>query len=99
MVKHDKKLKSRIQDLIETKVTFICVSTLSKKNGECDVSQIHNVLEELSVLNYKGNSSNILNTDPGSTDKFIIKFKNLKIVNVPELLRERFAKKILLIQK
>ncbi len=93
VIKHDKKLKSRIQDLIETKVTFICVSTPSKKNGECDVSQIHNVLEELSVLNYKGIAVISSTLIPGSTDKFIKKFKNLKIVNVPELLRERFAKK------
>lgn len=93
VIKHDKKLKTKIHNLLDTRVIFICVSTPSKKNGECDIVQIHNVLEELNVLNYQGVAVISSTLIPGSTDKFIKKFKNLKIVNVPELLRERFAKR------
>lgn len=91
--KHDKKLKTNISDLKFTNVIFVCVPTPAKKNGDCDLSQIKNVLKELSQLKYRGIvviSSTII---PGSIDKFIKIFSNLNIANVPELLRERFAKR------
>lgn len=90
---HDIKLNTKIDDLTDTKLLFISVSTPSKKNGDCDVSKINNVLRDLIKINYKGYVVIVSTSIPGTTDNFIKEYKKLKILNVPELLRERHAKK------
>ena len=93
VLRHDIKLNTKIQDVLEAKVIFICVPTPSKHNGSCDTSIVEDVINKLTKLNFKGAICIRSSTEPGFTDKIIKKYKNKKICFVPEFLRERCAKK------
>ena len=82
---------SNLLELVEkTDLVFICVPTPMKKDGSCDISIVDKILEEINT--YKeirtilfAIKSTVL---PGSTDKFISKYRNLNIVFNPEFLTE-----------
>lgn len=87
---HDTKLKTKIEDILDTEVVFVCVPTPSKKNGSCDISIVEGVVKELSKLGYMGLIAIKSTVEPGTTDMLWHKY-NVSVCMVPEFLRERCA--------
>lgn len=72
----------------KTRLVFVCVPTPMKKSGQCDISIVESVLQELNAAN-KNNVVIIKSTiPPGTTEYFNSKYTNLQIVFSPEFLRE-----------
>jgi UDPglucose 6-dehydrogenase len=88
---HDIRFKTTINDLFNTEVCFICVPTPSKENGECNVSIVESVVEQMNSMEYKGIVAIKSTVVPGTTENLRNKYKNLEICFVPEFLRERCA--------
>ena len=88
---HDIKLETKVDDLLDTEISFICVPTPSNQNGECDTSIVESVIIELEALSYKGIVAIRSTAVPGFTQSMIEKYKNLCICYIPEFLRERCA--------
>jgi len=88
---HDVKYTTDIHTILPTEVVFICVPTNSKENGDCDVSIVNDVIENLHKINYTGIICIKSTVAPGTTKLLIEKYNNSNICFVPEFLRERFA--------
>jgi nucleotide sugar dehydrogenase len=91
IVAHDIKLKTKIHDVLDTEISFLCVPTPQSTDGSCDTSIIESVINELGQLNYKGIIAIRSTVVPGFTQRMIETYKNLTICFVPEFLRERCA--------
>jgi UDPglucose 6-dehydrogenase len=91
VVAHDPKLATTIDIVKNTEIVFVCVPTPSLDDGNCDVSIIKLVLDNLEKLNYKGVVAIRSTVIPGFTQEMIDKHTNLSICFVPEFLRERCA--------
>ena len=88
---HDIKHDTKIQDVLDTEIIFVCVGTPSDKDGHCDITAVLSVVEELNNLNYKGIVSIKSTVKPGTTNKLIEKYPDLTFCFVPEFLREKCA--------
>lgn len=88
---HDIKLNTKIIDVLETEIVFLCVPTPQSNDGSCDTSIIESVIQELNLHNYKGIIAIRSTVVPGFTQRMIERYKNLTICFVPEFLRERCA--------
>jgi len=88
---HDIKLNTSINDILNSKVVFICVPTPSKENGECDTSIVESLVKDLSFRKYSGLIAIRSTVVPGFTNLMKNKFNNIKICFVPEFIRERCA--------
>jgi len=86
------RLIRSIEDLVdESDIIFVCVPTPMKKSGECDISIVEDVLNNISKCN-KVMSVLIKSTiPPGSTKSLIAKYENLNIIFNPEFLTEANA--------
>lgn len=87
---HDIKLDTKISDLLNTEVCFICVPTPSDEKGRCDISIVESVIKELHEIDYQGIIAIKSTVVPGTTIKLAEKYK-VKTCFVPEFLRERCA--------
>ena len=47
---HDVKLYTKIEDVLDTEICYICVPTNSNEDGACDVSIVHEVVGDLDRL-------------------------------------------------
>lgn len=90
---HDLKLNTKLLDLLDTEIIFLCLPTPSDKKGDCDTSIISDVTKKLSKLNYRGIICIRSTVHPGYSRSLLKKYKKLKICYSPEFLRERMAKK------
>lgn len=88
---HDLKLETKLEDLLECSVIFICVPTPSNPDGSCDISIVEGCVEQLHSLNFAGVVAIKSTLEPGTTDKFSQKYPDLELCFVPEFLRERCA--------
>ena len=88
---HDTKLNTKIEDVLEARLIYICVPTPSSEDGSCNTDIVESVLIELSELNYDGSVCIKSTIVPGTTQKFRQQFNNLNISFVPEFLREKTA--------
>jgi UDPglucose 6-dehydrogenase len=88
---HDIKHDTRLQDLLNTKICFICVPTPSADSGACDTAIVEGVVSDLCAENYKGIVVIKSTVEPGTTEKLRARHENLNICFVPEFLRERCA--------
>lgn len=88
---HDTKLNTKIEDVLEAPLLYICVPTPSSEDGSCNTDIVESVLEQLSELDYEGSVCVKSTIVPGTTERFRSKFKNLNIGFVPEFLREKTA--------
>ena len=88
---HDTKLNTKISEVCETEINYVCVPTPQAENGSCDTSIIESVIDELGQCNYKGIIAIRSTVVPGFTQSMIEKFNHLTICFVPEFLRERCA--------
>lgn len=91
VIGHDIKHNTKIQDVINSEIVFVCVPTPQSADGSCDTSIIESVITELDTHEYKGIIAIRSTVEPGFTQHMIDKFKNLTICFVPEFLRERCA--------
>ena len=88
---HDTKLNTKIENVLEAPLLYVCVPTPSSEDGSCNTDIVESVLGELSELNYEGYVCVKSTVVPGTTERFRQLFNNLKISFVPEFLREKTA--------
>lgn len=91
VIVHDIKLGTKVKDVLDTDVNFICVPTPANKDGSCDTSIVHQVIAQLCEYDYTGVICVRSTVEPGFTDKMIKYFHNKNICFAPEFLRERCA--------
>jgi UDPglucose 6-dehydrogenase len=87
---HDPKFNTKIEDVIDTKIVYICVPTPEAEDGSCDLSIVKSSIKELEKLAYAGVVALKSTSVPGTTEELISE-TNLRICFVPEFLRERSA--------
>lgn len=83
--------ESKIEDLKDTELAFICVPTPMSKDGSICDSIIRNVLDQLSDISYNGIAIIKSTLLPTSVKQCIIDYPNLRIATNPEFLTERTA--------
>ena len=86
---HDIRLETKIEDILDCDVSYICVPTPMKDDGSCDTRIVEGVVSELYEHNYDGVIAIKSTVTPGTTRKLIDKYNNENICFVPEFLRER----------
>src|SRR5262245_50541808 len=91
VVSVDTKLPgTKLSDVLETDLTFICVPTPCNDAGKCDTSTVCGVVDHLASFDYKGLVVIKSTVTPGTTDRLIEKYKGvLRLAFCPEFLRER----------
>lgn len=87
---HDIVLDTKLEDLINCEIVYVCVPTPSNEDGSCNTSIVEQVILDLKSLNYNGVIAIKSTVKPTTTQKLIDQ-TNLKICFVPEFLRERCA--------
>ena len=87
---HDIILDTKLEDLINCEIIYICVPTPSNEDGSCNTFIVEQVVLDLKSLNYDGIIAIKSTVKPTTTEK-LIEQTNLKICFVPEFLRERCA--------
>ena len=87
---HDIKFSTKIEDLLSTDITYICVPTPVDVDGGggCDTSIVESVVHSLDELEYKGIVAIKSTVKPTTTEK-LIGLTSLNLCFVPEFLRER----------
>ena len=89
---HDTKFESRIEDVLDTEIVYLCVPTPSREDGSCNTDIIEEVVRQLlENHDYQGIIGMKSTVAPGTTVKLQKRFNNEKICHVPEFLRERVA--------
>lgn len=88
---YDKKdSTSSVQDLMCTDCIFVCVPT-DTVDQKCDISQVVNVVAELSDYSYQGLVIIKSTVAPGTTQNLIDQYPLLRVCFVPEFLRQDHA--------
>ena len=91
VIGHDIKFSdSKIEHIIPTEISFICVPTPQTASGACDVSYVVGVIRELEEQNYTGVVVIKSTVTPGTTER-LSKMTKLRLAFCPEFLRERAA--------
>jgi UDPglucose 6-dehydrogenase len=80
---------TRIEDVADTEVTFICVPTPSRADGSCDVSRVEDTVARLAEF-YCGLAVIKSTVVPGTTARLIASYyPKLWLAVCPEFLREK----------
>lgn len=66
---HDLKLGTKIEDLMDTEATFICVPTPLSSDNSCDTSIVENVIDQLGSIDYMGIVAIKSTIIPGTCEK------------------------------
>ena len=82
---------STLEDVLDTECVFICVPTNQAPNGDCDTSIVESVTAELAQAGYKGLVGIKSTVVPGTNDKLVALYPNLRMCSVPEFLRAKTA--------
>lgn len=83
---------SRIDDVLNTEVVFVCVPTqMNESDGSCDTSIVECVVNKLSKSNYSGIVVIKSTVIPGTVDRLIRQHETLRICFSPEFLRAKTA--------
>ena len=88
---HDIKLHTKISNILDTEVCFLCLPTPKNSEGACDTSIVEDVVKQLFKISYNGLIAIKSTVTPGLVDGLNKKFKTNRICFVPEFLRERCA--------
>ena len=88
---HDIKHDTKIEDVLDAEIIYICVGTPSAADGSCDITAVLSVVKELAELDYSGIVAVKSTVKPGTTQTLVEKYPNLTLAFVPEFLRERCA--------
>lgn len=86
---HDIRLNTKIENLLDTEIIFICVPTPQGENGKCRTDIVESVIGELDSINYNGIIAIKSTVEPGTTQRLREQYVNRKIIFTPEFLRER----------
>lgn len=81
---------SKLEDVLDAEIIYVCVPTPSSSDGSCDISIVQKVIQELKEKDYNGIIAIKSTVKPGTTENLIAATK-MKICFVPEFLRERCA--------
>jgi UDPglucose 6-dehydrogenase len=89
---HDIRDATRLEDVLDSEIVYLCLPTPQGEDGRCDTSVIEDVTGALLDDHRYGGIVAIKSTvTPGTTVKLQEKFMTEKICHVPEFLRERAA--------
>lgn len=89
---HDIRLDTKIEDLLDSEIIYLCVPTPQNDSGKCDTSIIESIVRELlKVHNFPGIIALKSTVAPGTTRRLQEEFGTTQICHVPEFLRERVA--------
>ena len=104
---HDIILDTKLQDVLDTEVCFICVPTNELEDGSCDTDIVESVISDLNHFRYEGVIAIKSTVAPGTTERirsdYYLKIPDRPydperpyrffrdICFVPEFLRERCA--------
>jgi UDPglucose 6-dehydrogenase len=92
VVSHDTKDEnSKLADVLDSDIVFICVPTPVAQDGTCNTSVVEQVVQDLTSLQYKGVIAIKSTVTPGTTRRLKSTHDLKKICFVPEFLRERCA--------
>jgi len=75
--------------VLESKIAFICSSTPSGSDGRLDCSSVEDILNKLYTAHYPGVIAIKSTVSVGFMDKAVETHPNLRLVYMPEFLRER----------
>lgn len=89
VIAHDIKLKTSINPIYEAQIAFICVPTPNLPTGQCDVTIVKEICEQLHEIKYYGVTVIKSTVPPGTTDAIQEKYPELTLAFCPEFLRER----------
>ena len=98
VVRHDLCLNSKLEDLLETDIVFVCLPTPSNEDGSCNLSIIHEELLRLDELGFNKTVVMKSTVPPGTGQQLGNQF-SFKYVSCPEFLREHNARLDYLNQK
>jgi len=82
---------SQFTDILDTDIVFVSVPTNQLPNGDCDISIVEQVIEDLNKAAYAGLIAIKSTVIPGTTQRLGMYFPNLRICCVPEFLRAKTA--------
>ena len=88
---HDIKFNTRIENVLDTKIVFLCLHTNPDRRGECNTKPIFQVVRRLNHLKYKGIIAIKSTIIPGTYAELKKEFDEERMCHVPEFLREKFA--------
>ena len=88
---HDIILETKLSDLLDCEIVYICVPTPENEDGSCNTLIVESVVSDLISLQYKNIIAIKSTVEPGTTEKLIKLYNNDLICFVPEFLRERCA--------
>ena len=88
---HDRKLATRIEQVLAAAVVYVCVDTPAAVDGSCDTSAVQAVAEELAALDYAGVVAVKSTVTPGTTAALQRRHPRQRFAHVPEFLREHAA--------
>lgn len=88
---HDPKFNTKLSDVLDTDVTFLCVPSPPREDGSCDTTIVEQTVKSLSEMQYKGVVAVKSTVLPGTTETLQKAHPNLRMCFVPEFLRERCA--------
>ena len=89
---HDIKDETRLEDVLDCEIVYLCLPTPQGDDGNCDTSVLESVAGELLDSNgYNGIVAIKSTVAPGTTVRLQERFMTEKICHVPEFLRERAA--------
>lgn len=90
VIPHDLTLETKLEDVLDTELCFVCVPTPSNSDGSCNTSIVESVVSDLDRLGYSGLVSIKSTVEPGTTDSLSAKY-DVRLSFTPEFLRERAA--------
>lgn len=94
---HDKKFENTsLKNVFEnSEIIFLCVSTPSRSDGSCDVTNVETICTEInSMAEKEGKKKDVViksTVEPGTTDYLAKKLGHLRFAMNPEFLLERAA--------
>ena len=90
-VGYDVDGRGAIEDLLNTEANLVCVPTNAADTGELDMSAVDAVCNEFSRSRYQGIIVLKSTLHPGTMERLECHYTNLKLVYMPEFLREKDA--------
>ena len=88
---YDSDGRGSLTDILNTAAVFICVPTNGLEGGSLDLSAVESASSKLYEVDYRGLVIVKSTLHPGSMEVLTKRYRNLRLVYMPEFLRERDA--------